>query len=515
MTIHGKIVAILNLAGLIAFLVLASMDFAKQQEWKYANFRAEHLKNGLPFDRAVLHQNGQPLADVVGPMLEDLIAKDATPEQKARIEESYDPGRTLKELFPEGATDRKMYVNTQVKEVERIKRLIDADLEKTKDKTEHLVRLSHYLLPLTDLFQEREELLAIRVNLADVEKAKALKTALQQGVRPGLEKVKEDLKNIPEADASKRRPFEQAYLESVEVQGGLDKVPLVARLLKILPRGEKQFAQAFADMGATANEEAFLRFLRNEPGKSFQEIFDSAYDEMLTTLDARLKQRLEDHFQAATAGQRRPPPAPNNVKKLAGTYEPNLNDQAPQKLLSPLRQQKTIGRLLLNLVEVLPGTRPQQPAKFLWDDPRYKRVINVLGLKTFGQELEDQARRNQTMIREANYAISRDHNNFSILHKNLLAGLQARASQSENYAGELKRQEDKANDLEMVVKRRQRDVDEYVKELDEARKKTADRLAEIRRMSEGLFKVRIQVRDATRLNREYERRITALEDRVK
>src|SRR5262249_24288273 len=124
MTIHGKILAILNLFGLIGLLCLAAMDFGKQQTWKYANLKADLvsasrtdqvpgrvaqiLDGGLPLDNSDTTRDDQNLAELLG--------------------DPKEPTQTLKELFPQGP-----YVNTQVKQVERVQGILDSSLQQVEN----------------------------------------------------------------------------------------------------------------------------------------------------------------------------------------------------------------------------------------------------------------------------------------------------------------------------------------------------------------------------------------------
>jgi len=446
------------------------------ERWQYANDRHDWLMYGLPLDNKVLNEHGQPLAEIIG--------------------DPSEPGQTLKDLFPQNP------VNTQVMEVERVQqKVFGPELQKVDtDKAKHLVLLCRYLLPLATSFEERERLILIRVNLADEEKAKALKTALQQGFQralASLKKEEEELKLLADpVEVSKRkRPFEQHYLDAVQLQGGPDKRPIVKEFLALLPRGG---GKPFAEAAGKPDDAGFLRDVRNDQQKTFQELFDAAYDELLRSLDDDLKKRWEDHFAAAKAG----------------IVRPRKPGDSPRELLTPLEQKKAVARLLFNLVEVTPGV-VASPPKQLWDDPAYKRVINVVGLKVLRPEVEGQARLYQSLAEDVKSAIGRDHNDFAVVHRDLLEQIKDRASRVAVQSAVVQRYQDMVTEKDKIVVRRKVDVDYYVKELDKVRKETAARLAELSQMEAELFKIRVQVRDATRLNQEYQRQLNALEDRVR
>ncbi len=480
MTTLGKVLTFLNLLGAAGFVCLAIMVIGKHQAWKYANFRYDLLANGLPLNTEERDKQwNQPLAEVIG--------------------DPKEPKQTLKELFPQNP------VNTQILEVERVYQVLNGELAKVQaDRNKHLATLATNLKPLATDFAERQRLVLIRINLADDDKAKALKAALQQGVRPALVRMKQDEKEYAgkaeRVGERRQRPFEQAYREGVQAQGGVPRDPFVEKLLAVVPRqGGKKFAEAAAALGEPPSEEAFLRAVRNEPTKTFPEIFDAAYDEMLGRLDVELKQRLDDHVQEALTGLRR---------KITDT-----GTSATAKMAPP-DQKKAIARLLFNLVEVLPRPAAPQQGRF-WDDPGYKRVINVVGLRALAHEIERQAQLYQKMQNDLLASIAREHNDFTVVHQDLLEQIKDRAGQVALISALIQKTKDLADDKEKIVARRKVDVDTYHTELDKVRKDANAHLETLRQMSAELFKVQVQKRDATRMNQEYERQINAIEDRVR
>ncbi len=488
MTILGKVLAFLNILGVTTFLVLASMDLARKESWREANYRHDLLSYGLPLNDKLLTDKEQPQAELVG-----------DPKQ---------PNQRLKDLFPQNP------VNTQVMEVQRVQQVFEGELQKVADnKARHVVLFCQYLLPLATHFEEREELILIRANLATEEKAKALKTALQQAFKLGLnamKKTEERAQEVggPEGDKLKR-PFEQHYLEAVQggldkrpFEGGPDKRPIVKLFLGILPTGG---GKTFAEAASKFDETSFLRDVRNDQAKTFEELFDSVYDDLLRSLYDKLKARFYEHFEAARDGK-----VIDRSKPAQGPASPSLRVQT-----SPDDQKKAVARLLFNLVEVAPRASNQPRPARIWEDPDYKRVINVVGLETLGQEIEQQARLYQDMINEVTADIKREHENFALVHRDLVEQLKDRAGRIGYLDALLKRNIDAVEAAKDVVKRRQVDVDYYVAELDKVRKETADRLADLTRLETQLFKIRLEVRDATRLNQEYQRQLNQMEERVR
>src|SRR5947209_7851186 len=101
---------------------------------------------------------------------------------------------------------------------------------------------------------------------------------------------------------------------------------------------------------------------------------------MLSSLVGELKQRWDNHFLVAGKGT---------------SY--TANKQQQQR--SPSEQKRAIAHLLFNLVEVMPAPPGNQPRpRNLWEDPAYKRVVNVVGLQVLGKEIEQQARQYQAIV---------------------------------------------------------------------------------------------------------------------
>jgi len=332
MSLTGKILAFLNVLGVAGFLCLAAMDFGKQQAWKYANFLHDRVTFGLPLDD-----------------------KETGPQSEILVEQLSDA--TLQQLFPQGEK-----VKTQLEEVARVRRVLEGALKAEADKKKQLTLSARSLLPLAESNTEREKLISVRQNLLDEKKIDALKEILKDGIKQALEIVKPD---------PKKRSFEEGYYEAVRLKPGDPKDPFVAAMLRVMFReGGKKAEDAPLD-----NAEAFLQAVRNEPGKSFDDIVNAMFDEALESIRVEQQQRLDEHFAQAAEGKRR-------VKDQAGKA------YVGKELLSTTQHKRMVAHLLFNLVEVLPapaGAPPQSGT--LWDNPAYRRVINVVGVQMMGKEV--------------------------------------------------------------------------------------------------------------------------------
>ncbi len=118
MSLFGKLLALLNVFGVIGALALIAMDYAKHRTWEYAVFRQELMMNGLPLDKEEKDGQGNVLADDVG-------------EQ------------TQKELFAGNAP-----VTTQKDEVQRVKDLLNGKVQSAGDKKKQIYLLARVLTPL-------------------------------------------------------------------------------------------------------------------------------------------------------------------------------------------------------------------------------------------------------------------------------------------------------------------------------------------------------------------------------
>ena len=63
MSLLGKILAIFNVVGLVVFVFLGLMVYAKRQSWSHAVHRQDVALNGLPLSGNEVDQRGVPLAD--------------------------------------------------------------------------------------------------------------------------------------------------------------------------------------------------------------------------------------------------------------------------------------------------------------------------------------------------------------------------------------------------------------------------------------------------------------------
>ncbi len=139
MSLFGKILALCNILGAAAFVMMGFMDYAKREAWAYANYVHDVALSGLPLDDKQVDDSGSPLKD-------NLAASTKT------------------EWF--GGSP----VSTQVEEVDRVKKQVDALLDKVKDDpTKQTVETARILTPFARHYSEREWLLSVRDGLASAD----------------------------------------------------------------------------------------------------------------------------------------------------------------------------------------------------------------------------------------------------------------------------------------------------------------------------------------------------------
>src|SRR4051812_39160842 len=201
MSLLGKILALLNVLGAIGLVCLASMDYAKRQTWAYSLHRHDLALVGLPVNDEELDPDSVP--------------------RVSRISED-----TLQQIFgPVGGSP----VSTQKQEVERVKRLLDDKIvQAAQNKWQQCHVFSRILLPLTEAYKEREQMLACRAHFATEQSARALKERCQQS-------FEEAKKPDPKADPKEQRSFADAFRLAFRARPGEPADLFVSDLLQALP----------------------------------------------------------------------------------------------------------------------------------------------------------------------------------------------------------------------------------------------------------------------------------------
>jgi hypothetical protein len=192
----------------------------------------------------------------------------------------------------------------------------------------------------------------------------------------------------------------------------------------------------------------------------------------------------------------------NQLTQLQGQFEQMfrdaLNGGEGIKPGAPSQQKRTIARLLLNMVEVLPSAAPGGEAKpDLVNNPAYKRFVVVVGVKSAVEAANDQAGILQELAFQTGVERLRERSLFAEVdeHTSLLA---------------FKKKELETH--EEALTQRRRDVKVYEEQLAAERRQTARRLGQLRQLSNALFDERVKLRQNTEDNQKLEKDIRALEE---
>ncbi len=241
MTLLGKVLALLNIFGMIGLMVFALLVYAKREAWAYANYRFDLAANGLPQHKE---------------------EKDA--EGNLKYEDLSE--QTRSELFPNNP------VSTQKEEVERVQKVLQAKLNGESDKPTQTALYATMLLPLARTNAERERLVSIRRHLADAKTTEQLKKDLRTAYKEAQDEIKDKPgKPLDLAFAGKlivlggepRRPFEPVFLAIV--QEAFKAPPDAAKL-------EEVWNTAFADTVDTINKQ-----LKESFDREFAQVLEGKY----------------------------------------------------------------------------------------------------------------------------------------------------------------------------------------------------------------------------------------------
>jgi hypothetical protein len=360
---------------------------------------------------------------------------------------------TLKDLFPQEP------VTTQRAEVDRVQRGLQSKIDGAGDKKKKIYLYARVLTPMALTYEQRARMMAYQTYLRD-DKA--------------FERLKERLKQADEAEGKQSKdrrvkPYDEAFHEALAAQYTDPPGPLA---------------------------EEFLAVKKDDPKIGFEQALDKSLDNQL----AKLKGQFEEMFQKALEGTA-------DAKALEGTADASKSGASPQK-------RRIIAFLLFNMVNALPdeaagGAAAKQTN--VWDDPKYKRFLNVVGVQAASQAVNDEAVLLKDIAGEVETARLRERGIFTIEHGKVVALVEEKSALLDTHNLLLDRKKKELATHEENLKKRQLDVEFYEKQLAAARKETAGHLKELRQMSDQLLQERVKLRDATQKNQQLEKDIRALE----
>jgi hypothetical protein len=416
MCLTGKIFAVLNIVGMIALVILASMAYSRREAWKYANYQHQVALDGIALNKEEHDEQG------------NLLYRDM-------------PKQFQKQLFPTEP------VATQKEEVERVQKKLQAKIDAASDREQQTVVYATILLQLARTNTQREDLLSIRTHLAD---------------KNTVDKLNKDLKAayvgaLDDAKAVQEKKVEWAFTER-------------ANNLRGEPR--RPFVQAYFEVRKTAPDH------------------DAAFDATLAAIHQRVKDEYDGEF--------------------------NFVLNTPKEKMTDHERREAVSRLLFNLVE---ADRPEPagdakeskgPAE-VYVDPAYKRYLAVVGLVQAGRTINRQAQLLGEIASDLDHEVKRDQTVFA----GALTPLIEQAKRSARNVARLKDDVDHENKLVekqgILLAERKKNVEDARTELAGYQETTAKKLTDLRRMSDEVFHIRVQVRDATLVNQEHERTLRNLE----
>jgi hypothetical protein len=223
MSLLGKILAVLNVFGVIGFVLLAGMVYAKRQSWSHAVFRQDLATNGLPLQGDEVDPQGFAVAD--------------------RFSD-----QDRKELFPAGEQPQ-----SQEAEVRSLQGTVTGRVRALSgDPRAQMLLCTTVLEPFALTAAEQERYAAYRKYLASLEDLKRLRDQLQRAFEAAQKTMRQ-----PPADRQPRK-FRQVFNEALYLDAGWSGGPFVDGLFAALPAGDP------ARLTVAQFNEAFDRSLENQ-----------------------------------------------------------------------------------------------------------------------------------------------------------------------------------------------------------------------------------------------------------
>jgi hypothetical protein len=381
-----------------------------------------------------------------------LDAKEVDPEGRNLAERIGE--ETQRKLFSQGGGSP---VTTQEDEVKRVQARVDSFISGSGAPPQQLGQLARVLMPFAETNVQREGLFALFFWLGSPANQKVLTDHITRAADVAVKQFRQ----APPAGRPKPT-FADLFNDALAAQGGEPVGPLGPAFVKAFTAG----AQKTTDVA-----------------------LNEAIEEQRAELDGQLKAL----FAEALSNQRR------SASKGRG--------------LDTSERRRVIARLLFNLLDAVPEQQaaPAGQPQGLADAPKTRRFLTVVGLREAAQAVDAQAQNLAQINSELTGERSRDMAQFAKDHLALLSDVRQRAHEVSDHNADYLRKKAQLTAQEELVKRRQSEVEGYRSELADSRRQTADRLKELRTMSQALFDERVKLRDATRENQKLEQDLHKLE----
>jgi hypothetical protein len=234
MSIFGKILAFLNILGMVFLFFMALMTYSRREAWMYANYRHDVALRGIALNREERDAQG------------NLVYLDM-------------PKQMQKELFPTEP------VATQKEEVERVRKKLQKKVDDAGDPQKQSVVYATILLPLARTNAQREDLLSIRTHLADDNAVDKLKAEFKEAYVGAVKDNKAAQQAMKDNPAVKEKKVEWAFTQRLNDLRGEPRRPFV---------------------------NAFLGIMKAAPDKEL----DAAFDETLAVIHKQVKDEFDREF---------------------------------------------------------------------------------------------------------------------------------------------------------------------------------------------------------------------------
>jgi len=360
----------------------------------------------------------------------------------------------------------------------------------------------------------------VTTQVEEVQRAQEqLRTGIQAANDPAIQSALYARVLLPLAQTNARREYlRSVYLRQTHFGQAYQAAAQPPRGQAMRPI-DQTFATTLAALQGQADDPlavAFIQALRADPRKPFEQLWAQAEQAQQASLEqerAGLQKEFDQVFQDA--------------------LQDTQADTTPG--VSRAERRQTIAHLLFNLTEVLAEDEVDRSpensedrqalggavkcsfayADKLLDTPAYRRLherfLAVVGLRQAVAEIEEEGLLLQQIGSQLSLERARERNDFVLSYQTLLAQLQDRGANLEALTSQLDRQRKQLADQQELVKRRQQDIKRYQSDLADSRQATAERVKEVRAMSQTLYEIRLQVRDALAQNQQYVQQIRKLE----
>lgn len=505
MSLFGKVLAVLNLLALLCFAFLALKDNQMRQAWSYAVYRWDLALDGFPVDEEEPDGRNRLRHLNLNPVLCEELAGDAD----VRTMEGYLDARLKRfnlKAKPEG----------------------DAEV---RTKGEQVVQILLALAPTAD---ERERLREVAEDLAREAKGNSAENLVLAHLHfsrspSEFRKVVEAFRTATKGVAVDRDKQLDKLIEVIDKLSPFclfkpeDMVNLADPIRKDIPVAVTPLDQLLAqELDAPLKkpelrtEELRLIVLRLEI------LANKELTERLRTLGAGKEKELRELLVDECSDRLRL--QIGSLKELP--TRDGKRDRDAKKL--------AIARALLVLVDVLPPDA-EKNVKDLTETATYKQTRNVLGVRLLSRALDAQVNETRTFTIAVEDARDQERTNFVLRHDDFVKLLIRRELETRRLEEQLAEANRQAVTQGELRRGQQAEVARLIGELNKQKDLTAlgeidprtgkliidpksnrpkrPGLDQLAREQQDVFKLRLLLRDANRVNQEMEREIRELETR--